>query len=185
MSRVTLVDLSQLSQIATVSRLAQMSLLCKYYGNSRGRSAWPGHFDADRRSVTVRAVQAGYYCGVCDCILRDSASYLDHINGKYHNRALGMTMRVEKKGVSAVQQRLEMHRKRKEEQKREDYVPDGFEKRVTAAEAEERREKEERKARKKALQQKPQPEMATITDGAEEVDPDMAAALGFSGFGGK
>lgn len=40
-------------------------------------------------------LQAGYYCSVCDCILRDSQSYLDHINGKWHNRALGMSMRVE------------------------------------------------------------------------------------------
>ena len=27
------------------------------------------------------AQQAGYYCNVCDCILKDSKSYLDHING--------------------------------------------------------------------------------------------------------
>ncbi len=46
--------------------------------------------------------QAGYYCSVCDCILRDSQSYLDHINGKWHNRALGMTMRVEKSTVDQV-----------------------------------------------------------------------------------
>lgn len=33
-------------------------------------------------SVTMPlAQQAGYYCNVCDCILRDSQSYLDHING--------------------------------------------------------------------------------------------------------
>lgn len=47
-------------------------------------------------------VQAGYYCSVCDCILRDSASYLDHINGKYHNRALGMSMRVERSTADDV-----------------------------------------------------------------------------------
>ena len=128
--------------------------------------------------------QAGYYCGVCDCILRDSASYLDHINGKYHNRALGMTMRVEKKGVSNVQQRLEMHRQRKADQKREDYVPDGFEKRVTDAEALERREKEEKKAKRKAARAGGQEGLLAITDGAEEADPEMAAMLGFSGFGG-
>ena len=49
-----------------------------------------------------RALQAGYYCSVCDCILRDSMSYLDHINGKYHNRALGMTMRVERSNADQV-----------------------------------------------------------------------------------
>jgi U4/U6.U5 tri-snRNP component SNU23 len=128
--------------------------------------------------------QAGYYCGVCDCILRDSASYLDHINGKYHNRALGMTMRVEQKGLSAVKERLEMHRKRKEAAKKEDYVPDGFEKRVVDAEERERREKEEKKAKRKAAKKK-QPDMLALTDGAEEVDPEMAAMMGFSGFGGK
>lgn len=46
--------------------------------------------------------QAGYYCSVCDCILRDSQSYLDHINGKWHNRALGMSMRVERSTVDQV-----------------------------------------------------------------------------------
>jgi U4/U6.U5 tri-snRNP component SNU23 len=46
--------------------------------------------------------QAGFYCSVCDCVLRDSQSYLDHINGKWHNRNLGMTMRVEKSTVEQV-----------------------------------------------------------------------------------
>lgn len=33
-------------------------------------------------SVTMPlSQQAGYYCSVCDCQLRDSQSYLDHING--------------------------------------------------------------------------------------------------------
>lgn len=47
-------------------------------------------------------MQAGYYCNVCDCILRDSATYLDHINGKWHQRALGMSMRVERSTAQDV-----------------------------------------------------------------------------------
>lgn len=130
--------------------------------------------------------QAGYYCAVCDCILRDSQSYLDHINGKYHNRALGMTMNVEKKGLDSVQARLAMHREQREQQKREDYIPDGFDKRVQDAEERERLEKEERKAKKKA-KKKEQKEVLAITDGAEQDDADaeMQALLGFTGFGGK
>ena len=39
---------------------------------------------------------------MCDCVLRDSQSYLDHINGKYHNRALGMSMNVERSTTEQV-----------------------------------------------------------------------------------
>lgn len=61
-----------------------------------------------------------------------------------------MTMNVEKKGLDSVQARLALHREKKEKEKRQDYVPDGFEKRVKDAEERERLEREERKAKKKA-----------------------------------
>ena len=57
------------------------------------------------------SMQAGYYCNVCDCILRDSQSYLDHINGKYHNRALGMSMTVEKSTADDVRKKFESFKK--------------------------------------------------------------------------
>merc|ERR1719281_1032862 len=50
--------------------------------------------------------QSGFSCSICDCVLKDSITYLDHINGKWHQRALGISMRVEKVNAAKVWQRL-------------------------------------------------------------------------------
>ena len=50
--------------------------------------------------------QAGWFCDICDCVLKDSATYLDHINGKKHQRALGMNMRVGRSTLPEVQAKL-------------------------------------------------------------------------------
>lgn len=55
---------------------------------------------------TPKQQQGGFWCDVCECLIKDSQAYLDHINGKKHNRLLGMTMRVERVGVDRVKARL-------------------------------------------------------------------------------
>jgi U4/U6.U5 tri-snRNP component SNU23 len=49
----------------------------------------------------------GWYCKVCDCYLKDSLTYLDHINGRKHQRALGYSMRTEKSTTEEVTNRLQ------------------------------------------------------------------------------
>ncbi|GFR50455.1 hypothetical protein Agub_g12676 [Astrephomene gubernaculifera] len=129
--------------------------------------------------------QAGWFCNVCNCVLRDSQSYLDHINGKWHNRALGMSMKVEKSTLEQVKNKFEELKNRKSPPP-DEYVPDGFDA-AASAEAREREEKREKRRRKAA-------EAATAGGaggsgaaggeaGGEDADADMMALMGFGGFG--
>jgi U4/U6.U5 tri-snRNP component SNU23 len=136
----------------------------------------------------------GWHCKVCDCFLKDSLTYLDHINGRKHQRTLGYTMRVERSTKDQLMDRLKRlaDEKSQEEDKDDSFLEEDmdYDDIVKAKDEALQRQREEkrkkRKERKKQLtEQEPQEE-----EGEDEgvqpagIDPDMAAMMGFSGFGG-
>ena len=173
--------------------------------------------------VTSQAMEmgvgGGFWCETCSCLLKDSSAYLNHINGKKHQRALGFSMRVESVGVSSVKDRLSALKSKLAAKSttttttsssssssnsstgEADAAPASalheHDLRISEREGDEQERKRARKEAKAAAKARARSSAAALQaddgdgagDGAgggpEGVDPDMAAMMGFSGFGGK
>ncbi|KAI9552730.1 putative zinc finger matrin type 2 [Daphnia sinensis] len=126
--------------------------------------------------TTPAAQGAGYYCNVCDCIVKDSINFLDHINGKKHQRNLGMSMKVERSSVEQVKKRFEALKKKKEEKTKEYDLTE----RIQELKEEEEKLREYRREKRKEKKRKFNE--VDKSDNNDDND-DMAAMMGFSGFG--
>jgi U4/U6.U5 tri-snRNP component SNU23 len=67
--------------------------------------------------LTPKQHQGGYWCDVCECLIKDSNAFLDHLNGRRHNKLLGMTMTVERVTADTVAKRLAQAKYLKYQQK--------------------------------------------------------------------
>lgn len=133
-------------------------------------------------SEGVTKTGVGWHCKVCDCFLKDSHTYLDHINGRKHQRNLGYSMRIERSTTEQVTDRLKKLIAQKESSnKPEDLM--GATDVIKMKDEELKRRKEERIKRRKEKKQAKQKEEEDESD-EPQIDPAMAAMMGFSGFGG-
>ena len=132
--------------------------------------------------VTKAVSGVGWHCRVCDCFLKDSLTYLDHINGRKHQRHLGYSMRIESSTTDEVVGKLEMlaQKKQADRQQREKErfneldedadleVENVFDSMVKQKDEEAKRRKAERKKRRVERKRREREAKQPQTGGAEK-----------------
>ncbi|KAJ2350414.1 U4/U6.U5 snRNP associated protein [Coemansia erecta] len=129
------------------------------------------------QASSAAAGQPGFYCKECDITVKDSLSFLDHINGKKHQRELNRVMKVRNETVDDVIAKLDALRAaRRRKLDRPEY--DFYEQVRVQQQMDAEKRLKRREARRKQRRAK------TAADaGAGDQPDEMAAMLGFSSFG--
>jgi U4/U6.U5 tri-snRNP component SNU23 len=163
--------------------------------------------DVLNKDTAVTKSGVGWHCRVCDCFLRDSHAYLDHINGRKHQRNLGYSMRVERSTTDQVAARLAALVKEKEkskgqtsfdellvEEEEELYrdIVKAKDEKLRNQQEQRKQDRKERRKKKKAeekklsevIEQGDDKQEGTNSDEDGGIHPNLAAMMGFSGFGG-
>ncbi|KAJ2463208.1 U4/U6.U5 snRNP associated protein [Coemansia sp. RSA 2322] len=135
------------------------------------------------QASTAAAGQPGFYCKVCDVTVKDSMSYLDHINGKNHQRVLNRSMKVATEMVSDVLAKLQALRERERRLHTKDEY--SFQDQVRRQQqAEQQKRDKRREARKRHRRARTRASSGSDAEGDVESDGDgMGRAMGFASFG--
>lgn len=128
---------------------------------------------------TPQSQMGGYYCDVCDCVVKDSINYLDHINGKKHQRNMGMSMKVARSTVEQVKKRFDTNKRKLEEKAQEEKY--NLNSRLSELKEEEDKERQTRKSRERENKRRKRDEEEELH--ASNYDEDVASIMGFGGFG--
>ncbi|KAJ2233310.1 U4/U6.U5 snRNP associated protein [Coemansia sp. RSA 485] len=136
--------------------------------------------------------QPGFYCSVCDVTVKDSLTYLDHINGKNHQRMLNRGMKVASETVDDVLAKLESLRRIHRQRLEQCSIEYDFHEQVKRQELlkEEKKQRRKRAQAHKKSKQRQQGGDAETSSGVHngggrggDDDDDMLAMMGFASFG--
>uniref|UniRef100_A0A060T6Q0 ARAD1B13794p n=1 Tax=Blastobotrys adeninivorans TaxID=409370 RepID=A0A060T6Q0_BLAAD len=125
-----------------------------------------------------RGKGVGFYCEVCDITLKDSLDFADHLNSKKHLYAAGVKEKTTRATLEDVKKRLDYLRKKVREQQA-DQIYD-IQKRI----AERKRIEEEERAARRARKARKLQRQSAAAHNDDNGNDEVAAAMGFSGFGG-
>jgi U4/U6.U5 tri-snRNP component SNU23 len=126
---------------------------------------------------TPTSQAGGFFCEVCDCVVKDSINYLDHINGKKHQKNMGFSMKVQRSTLEECEARFQASLKKNSEVKKEYDVQE----RIKELKEEEERLKEYRKEKKKEKKKRKREQEEEVLEG----DDQMSKLMGFSSFSSK
>ena len=127
--------------------------------------------------------EGGFYCEVCDHLLKDHKSYLEHCNKPRHLQKMGFPVTIKKAGVDDIRERLALHKKNKEESEKPDEqkrLEQSKKKALEALKAKGKKEGAESETKKTKTDSSKKGEDAVQVEQLE-FDP---AAFGFASFGG-
>lgn len=76
----------------------------------KGRSTIAFEERVGSTEIISHARAGGFFCEICNSVLKDSNRYLAHVNSRAHQKMLGMSMRVKRSTLQEVKDAFEEER---------------------------------------------------------------------------